>query len=75
MDAVILRQFEEYLKARGIKAKKTKKTKRSTNNNQPSAAATQPIHKTLSKEEVNIILEYHNFIHYRYFIHLFSQTF
>ena len=61
MDAVILRQFEEYLKARGIKAKKTKKTKRSTNTNQPSVAAAQPIHKTLSKEEVNVILEYNYF--------------
>ena len=64
MDAVILRQFEEYLKARGIKAKKTKKSKRSTNTNQPSVAATQPIHKTLSKEEVNLILEYNNLTGY-----------
>ena len=68
MDAVILRQFEEYLKARGIKAKNTKKTKRSTNNNQPTVAATQPIHKTLSKEEVNVILEYNYFIDYKSYI-------
>ena len=52
MDAVILRQFELFLKARGIKAKKAKKVKRSTNNNEVSGAGSTPIHKTLSKEEV-----------------------
>ena len=52
MDAVILRQFEEYLKVRGIKEKETKKTKRSTNNNQGSVSPSPSIHSTLSKEEV-----------------------
>ena len=53
MDTVILRQFEAYLKAKGIKAKpKPKKVKRNANNNQATVAATTPIHKTLSKEEV-----------------------
>ena len=51
MDTVILRQFEAYLKAKGIKAK-PKKVKRNANNNQATVAATTPIHKTLSKEEV-----------------------
>ena len=38
MDAVILRQFELFLKAKGIKAKKAKKVKRSTNDYESSGA-------------------------------------
>ena len=52
MDAVILRQFELFLKARGIKAKKAKKVKRSTNDNEGSGAgSTKKVKRSTNNNE------------------------